>query len=149
MNLRLTLNGEPLEAEVDSGTLLLDFLRARGLTATKEGCGVGVCGACSVRIGSQPVSSCIYLAACAEGADLWTAEGLAAREPALAQAFVEHEGMQCGICTPGQLVAASAYLLQDRPADEESIREFMSGNLCRCTGYASIVESVKAALGRV
>jgi aerobic-type carbon monoxide dehydrogenase small subunit (CoxS/CutS family) len=108
-----------------------------------------VCGACSVLIGSQPVSSCIYLAACADGADLWTAEGLAEREPSLGRAFVEHEGMQCGICTPGQLVAASAYLLQDRPADEESIREFMSGNICRCTGYVSIVESVRSALGRV
>jgi aerobic-type carbon monoxide dehydrogenase small subunit (CoxS/CutS family) len=149
VKLRLSLNGEPVEGEVDSGTLLLDFLRARGLTGTKEGCGVGVCGACSVLIGSQPVSSCIYLAVCVDGADLWTAEGLAEREPSLARAFVEHEGMQCGICTPGQLVAASAYLLQDRPADEESIREFMSGNICRCTGYVSIVESVRSALGRV
>lgn len=149
MKLSLRVNGQPLEAEIESGTLLLDFLRERGLTGTKEGCGVGVCGACSVLIGSQPVSSCIYFAACAEGADLWTSEGLAEREPALAQAFVEHEGMQCGICTPGQLVAASAYLIQDRPADEKSIREFMSGNLCRCTGYVSIVESVRSALGRV
>jgi carbon-monoxide dehydrogenase small subunit len=147
MRLRLSLNGHLVEADISPDTLLLDFVRGRGLTGTKEGCGVGVCGACTVLMGSQPVSSCIQLAACAQDAEVWTVEGLAEREPALARAFEEEEAFQCGICTPGQLVAASAYLQQDLPADEESIRNFMSGNLCRCTGYGTIVAAVRRALG--
>jgi aerobic-type carbon monoxide dehydrogenase small subunit (CoxS/CutS family) len=147
VRLELYLNGNLVEAEIAPDTLLLDFVRGLGLTGTKEGCGVGVCGACTVLIGSRPVSSCIQLAACADGAEVWTVEGLAEREPALARAFVEEEALQCGICTPGQLVAAGAYLQQDLPADEESIRDYMSGNLCRCTGYGTIVAAVRRALG--
>ncbi|HLQ60812.1 MAG TPA: (2Fe-2S)-binding protein [Candidatus Acidoferrales bacterium] len=149
MKLGCQLNGEPLAAEIAPDTLLLDFLRQRGLTGTKEGCGVGVCGACTVLVRNQPVSSCLMLAGCAEGAEVWTVEGLAAREPDLARAFEEKEALQCGICTPGQLVAAAAYLRQDLPADEASIRRFFSGNLCRCTGYGTIVEAVRSALGGV
>lgn len=145
---RFHLNGEPVEVEVATTSLLLDIVRATGNTGTKEGCGVGVCGACTVLLDDLPVSSCLLLAPCAEGAQVWTSEGLAARDPALIDAFVEHEGMQCGICTPGQVVSAYA-LKQDYPdADEETIRRIMAGNLCRCTGYTSIVAAVGEYLAR-
>jgi aerobic-type carbon monoxide dehydrogenase small subunit (CoxS/CutS family) len=130
----------------DATAVLLDVLRDLGLTGTKEGCGVGVCGACTVLINDVPVSSCLYLARCADGADVWTVEGLTAQDPRLLDAFVEREGMQCGICTPGQLVSAYALGLDNPDATEEDIREHMAGNLCRCTGYASIVASVMAYL---
>jgi aerobic-type carbon monoxide dehydrogenase small subunit (CoxS/CutS family) len=146
MRVRLRVNGEPFEAAIAAETLLLDVLRGQGLTGTKEGCGVGVCGACTVLENDLPVSACLRLAACCEDAEVWTAEGIARREPRLARAFEEHEAFQCGICTPGQLVAAAAYLTHDLPADEEAVRDFMSGNLCRCTGYGTIVEAVLGAL---
>ena len=146
MKVRLRVNGEPFEADVEADALLLDLLRQRGLTGTKEGCGVGVCGACTVLENELPVSACLRLAACCDGAEVWTAEGIAEREPRLAGAFQEHEAFQCGICTPGQLVAAAAYLAQDLPAEEEAVRDFMSGNLCRCTGYGTIVEAVLGAM---
>jgi len=146
MRVRLRVNGEPLEATVEADALLLDLLRGQGLTGAKEGCGVGVCGACTVLENDQPVSACLRLAACCEGAEVWTAEGVAEREPGLARAFEEQEAFQCGICTPGQLVAAAAYLVQDLPADEETVRPFMAGNLCRCTRYGTIVEAVLGAL---
>ena len=146
MKVRLRVNGELFEAEVEADTLLLDLLRQSGLTGSKEGCGVGVCGACTVLENELPVSACLRLAACCDAAEVWTAEGIAQREPGLARAFQEHEAFQCGICTPGQLVAAAAYLAQDLPADEEAVRDFMSGNLCRCTGYGTIVEAVLGAL---
>lgn len=145
MKLRLRLNGEPIEGEIDPQTLLLDFLRTR-VTGPKEGCSVGVCGACTVLVDEKPVSSCLYLAACAEGTDVWTAEGLSQRYPKIAAAFVEHEGLQCGICTPGQLVSACALLSRIPQPTEEQIRTFMAGNLCRCTGYASIVRSIHGAV---
>ncbi len=150
MRVSLHVNGEPVETEVPAQTPLLDLLRERGLTGTKEGCGVGVCGACTVLVASQPVSSCLYLAACAEGVEVWTAEGLARAEPELAAAFVEREAMQCGICTPGQFVAACALVRRHLDADDAEIREFLSGNLCRCTGYATIVEAIQSVVsGRV
>ncbi len=133
-------------APVDPAAMLLDVVRDLGLTGTKEGCGIGVCGACTVLVNDIPVSSCIYLARCADEADVWTVEGLAARHPRLLDAFVTQEGLQCGICTSGQLVSAYALGLDNPDASEEEIREHMAGNLCRCTGYASIVESVKAYL---
>src|SRR5262249_6626577 len=104
------LNGEPFEADVEALTVLLDLLRGRGMTGTKEGCGVGVCGACAVLVDGSPVSSCLMPVPCCEGADVWTAEGLARREPALVDAFLEHEALQCGACTPGQVVAAAALI---------------------------------------
>ena len=150
MKLALRINGEAVECEAPAQTLLLDLLRERGLTGSKEGCGVGVCGACTVLVDGDPVSSCLFMAACADGREVWTAEGLARSEPGLAAAFVEREAMQCGICTPGQFVSACA-LLRHQPAPSEGeVREFMSGNLCRCTGYATIVEAILAAArGRV
>jgi aerobic carbon-monoxide dehydrogenase small subunit len=147
VTIRLRLNGTSTTTPCpDATALLLDVLRDMGLTGTKEGCGVGVCGACTVLVNDVPVSSCLYLARCADGAEVWTVEGLTARDPRLLHAFVAGEGMQCGICTSGQVVAAYALGLDNPAATEEEIREHMAGNLCRCTGYATIVASVKAYL---
>lgn len=148
MNVQFTLNGAAVQAAAEADTLLIDVIRGLGVTGVKEGCGIGVCGACTVLVGDVPVSSCIYLAVCAEGADVWTAEGLTTRDARLLDCFVEQEGMQCGICTPGQVVSAYALGLDQPQASEQEIREYMAGNLCRCTGYASIVEAVKAYLAR-
>ena len=146
MKLSFTLNGEAVKAETEPGVLLVDLIRELGLTGTKEACGVGVCGLCTVLVNDLPVSSCLYLAACADGASIWTAEGLAREEPGLVRAFAEQEGMQCGICTPGQVVAAAALARENPAATEEEIREHQAGNLCRCTGYQTIAASVRAYL---
>lgn len=149
MNIRLRLNGADVSlaaSSLEPTAVLLDIVRELGLTGTKEGCGIGVCGECTMLVNDVPVSSCLYLAGCADGADVWTVEGLTARDPRLLEAFVAREGLQCGICTSGQLVSAYALGLDNPDATEEEIREHMAGNLCRCTGYASIVESVRAYL---
>lgn len=146
LKLSLTLNGEPVRASVEPGVLLVDFVRDRGLSGTKEACGVGVCGLCTVLVDDLPVSSCLYLAACADGAEVWTAEGLAAEDPALIEAFAEHEGMQCGICTPGQVVSAAALARQNPAATDAEIAEHQAGTLCRCTGYQTIIASVRSYL---
>jgi carbon-monoxide dehydrogenase small subunit len=140
------LNGEEVNVEPPSGALLIDVIRDLGYTGTKEGCAVGVCGACTVLVREIPVSSCLYLAEMAEGAEVWTVEGLTRRDPALLDAFVEEEGMQCGICTPGQVVSAFALGLDSPDASEEDIRSYMAGNLCRCTGYVSITDAVRSYL---
>jgi carbon-monoxide dehydrogenase small subunit len=146
MKIAFTLNGEKVVAEAEADTLLVDLIRDLGYTGTKEACGVGVCGLCTVLVDDLPISSCLYLAPCAMDTEVWTVEGVTRREPRLLDAFVVHEGMQCGICTPGQVVSACA-LKFDRPdADEHEIREFMSGTLCRCTGYTTIIDSVQAYL---
>lgn len=146
MKLSFILNGQSRETDIEPGLLLVDVIRELGLTGTKEACGVGVCGLCTVLVDGLPVSSCLYLAACAAGAEVWTVEGLAREEPALIRAFVDNEGMQCGICTPGQVMAAAA-LARERPdATEAEIREQMAGNLCRCTGYQTIAASVRSYL---
>lgn len=140
------INGVERSLEIEPDALLLDVIREEEGTGTKEGCGVGVCGLCTVMVDDVPISSCIYLAACADGREVWTVEGLTKKDPELLEAFVEHEGMQCGICTPGQVVSAYA-LKQVKPdADDKEIRAFMAGNLCRCTGYVSIFDSVKGYL---
>jgi aerobic-type carbon monoxide dehydrogenase small subunit (CoxS/CutS family) len=146
VKLSFTLNGAAADADIEPDVLLVDLIRDRGLTGTKEACGVGVCGLCTVLVNDLPVSSCLYLAACADGADVWTAEGLAREDPGLVQAFVSQEGMQCGICTPGQVVAAAALARENPDATDADIREHMSGNLCRCTGYQTIAASVRAYL---
>lgn len=146
MRIQFTLNGEPAELTADASVLLVDALRGLGLTATKEACGVGVCGVCTVLVNDLPVSSCLYLAACADGAQVWTAEGLARAEPELINAFVRHEGMQCGICTPGQVAAAAALARQNPAAGEDDITHHQAGNLCRCTGYQTILDSVRSYL---
>jgi aerobic carbon-monoxide dehydrogenase small subunit len=146
VKLSFTLNGGAVDAEVEPDVLLVDLIRGSGLTGTKEACGVGVCGLCTVLVNDLPVSSCLYLAACADGADVWTVEGLAREDPGLVRAFAEQEGMQCGICTPGQVVAAAALARENPAATDAEIREHMSGNLCRCTGYQTIAASVRAYL---
>ena len=145
-----TVNGDLTELLCDSTQTLLDVLRDElGMTGTKEGCGVGVCGACTVRLGDRLVSSCLTLAAMADGTELTTVEGLAGREELkpIQRAFIEHGGFQCGICTPGQLMAAQALLEHDQNPSEDAIKAWMMSNLCRCTGYYGIVRSVKAAAG--
>ena len=142
------VNGEPRQASVEVRTTLADFLRdALDLTGTHVGCEHGVCGACTVLLDGQPVRSCLMLAVQAEGAAITTVEGLADGEKLhpLQQAFWDHHGLQCGFCTPGFLLTAKAFLEENpRPTDDE-IREAISGNLCRCTGYHFIVEAIRSA----
>ena len=149
----LLVNGENYDIEIEPNRLLLHALREDiGLTGTKEGCSIGVCGACSVTVGGRLVSSCLTLAVACEGKEILTIEGLAkdgALHP-LQQAFVEYGGPQCGICTPGQIIAAKALLDEQPNPSEEEIKEWMAGNLCRCTGYYKIMESILAVMqGRV
>jgi carbon-monoxide dehydrogenase small subunit len=145
---RVTVNGVPRAATVPVYRTLVDFLRYDlGLTGTKEACSVGVCGACTVLFNGRPVASCITLAVQADGAEITTIEGLADGERLhpLQQAFIECGGFQCGICTPGQIVAAKALLdANPHPTDDE-IKEWMMGNLCRCTGYYQILDAIKRA----
>ena len=145
---RFTVNGAAHEVEVPASRTLLDCLRYDvGLTGSKEGCGVGVCGACTVLLDGKMISSCIALAVFADGHEVTTVEGLAEDERLhpVQQAFIDVGGFQCGICTPGQVVAAKALLDTTPNPSEAEIREWMLGNLCRCTGYYKIVESIRAA----
>ncbi len=145
--LSFKLNGREVQVQVPQNRLLVDLLRYDlQLTGTKEGCGMGVCGLCTVLLNGELVSSCITLAVLVDGADLLTIEGIAEHDTLhpVQSAFIEHGGYQCGICTPGQVLAAKALLdCNPNPTDEE-IREWMMGNLCRCTGYYQIIESIKA-----
>ena len=149
--IRLTVNGVSHEVEVPTYRTLLDCLRNDlGLTGSKDGCGVGVCGACTVLLDGKVISSCIALAVFADGHEVTTIEGLADDERLhpVQQAFVDAGGFQCGICTPGQVVSAKALLdANPHPSDDE-IREWMAGNLCRCTGYYKILESIRTAADR-
>jgi aerobic-type carbon monoxide dehydrogenase small subunit (CoxS/CutS family) len=148
----LTINGAPVELEAAPDRRLLDVLRDDlGLTGTKSGCEIGVCGACSVIVDGRLQSACLLLVGLLEGRSVVTIEGLGTPdEPSPVQrAFVEAGGFQCGICTPGQVVAATALLDEVEAPSDETIRRWMAGNLCRCTGYASIVESVRLAAGSV
>jgi carbon-monoxide dehydrogenase small subunit len=144
MRLSFTLNDQASVLEIEPDAMLLDVIRATGLTGTKEGCAAGVCGACTVVVDGVPVSSCLYFAALCDGADVLSVEGVVSRDPDVVAAFVEHEGMQCGICTPGQVVSAYTLKRANPGASEDEVREYMSGNLCRCTGYVSITDSVRA-----
>ena len=144
----LYVNGSPHQIVVDPLASLLRVLRDElKLTGTKEGCGTGYCGACTVLVDGQPVNSCLYFAVDADNKRVTTIEGLA-EDGSLSfvqQAFVENGGLQCGYCTPGMIVSASALLDDDPDPTPEHIRSSLSGNLCRCTGYQSIVKSVRAA----
>jgi carbon-monoxide dehydrogenase small subunit len=145
----LTVNDEEHEIEVEPKRLLLHALRDDiGLTGTKEGCSIGVCGACSVIVDGRLVSSCLTLAVACRGKKVSTIEGLAedGRLHPLQQAFIEFGGFQCGICTPGQIMAAKALLDENPAPTEEEVKEWMSGNLCRCTGYYKIFDSVMAVV---
>jgi carbon-monoxide dehydrogenase small subunit len=152
---RFLVNGEPAEVDAPGMRRLLDVLREDlGLTGTKEGCGEGECGACTVLLDGSVVDSCLVPICQVDGSQVRTVEGLAAGAPmgesldTLQQAFLEAGGAQCGICTPGMLMSARAYLDAGGGADEESIREAIAGNLCRCTGYTKIVEAIALAAGR-
>lgn len=143
-----TVNGEPREFLCDVDQTLLDALRDEmGLTGSKEGCGSGDCGACSVMLDGRLVCSCLVFAAEAEGRTVETIEGMADGERLhpLQQAFLEEAALQCGICTPGFLVAAKALLDRDPDPSETEIRYWLAGNLCRCTGYDKIVRAVQKA----
>ena len=147
---KLTVNGAPVVREVADHRLLVDFLREDlKLTGTKEGCGVGVCGACTVLLDGEPISACLALAVHADGAQVTTIEGVAEgdRLHRLQQAFLDHGGFQCGICTPGQILAAKALLDANPRPTKAEIQYWMMGNLCRCTGYYKIIESIAAAAG--
>jgi len=148
--LKLTVNGRAREDAVIDGELLVDYLRdTLGLTGTKQGCDGGECGACTVLIDGEPRLACITLAATCEGAHVETIESLSVggRMSRLQQSFHEKLGTQCGFCTPGMIMAAEALLRRNVHPSESEIRDALSGNLCRCTGYVKIVESVQAAAG--
>ena len=148
--LRLTLNGRQREDAVASNQLLVDYLRdVARLTGVKIGCDGGECGACTVLVDGEAVPSCITLAVRCEGRHVETIEGLVenGRPNRLQRAFHEKLGAQCGFCTPGMIMAAEALLRRDPSPTEQQIRAALSGNLCRCTGYVKIVESVKFAAG--
>lgn len=151
---RFTVNGEPVEVEAPGMRRLLDVLREDlALTGTKEGCGEGECGACTVLVDGAPVDSCLVPVAQVDGARVATVEGLAEPSPEglvldpLQAAFLEAGGAQCGICTPGMLMAARAYLDAGGGPDEGAIREAIAGNLCRCTGYTKIIDAIAIAAG--
>ena len=143
-----TINGDHVEFVCEPDETLLDALRNRvGLTGAKEGCGTGDCGACSVTVDGRLVCSCLVLGAEAEGREIETIEGMAdgATLHPLQRKFLDHGALQCGICTPGFLIAAKALLDRNPDPDEEEIRFGLAGNLCRCTGYDKIVRAVQDA----
>jgi aerobic carbon-monoxide dehydrogenase small subunit len=147
--IRFQVNGAARELTIASHLRLIDLLRDElGLTGTKEGCSVGVCGACSVLVDGQLVSACLLPAAFVDGTHVTTIEGLAPDDEHLTplqDAFIRYGGFQCGICTPGQIIAATALLAEQPRPTAEQVRHWMTGNLCRCTGYYKIVESILAA----
>ena len=146
---RFTLNGVARDETVPAEMLLIELIRDRcALTGTKEGCSVGVCGACSVLVDGAVLSACLVPAVHIDGTAVTTVEGLAAPDGTLSplqERFIVDGGFQCGICTPGQLIAATALLAEQPNPEEREIREWMMGNLCRCTGYRGIVESIRNA----
>jgi len=142
------VNGRPVAVKAPPLKRLLDVLREEvGLTGTKYGCGEGECGACTVLVDGDAVMSCLVPVIQAEGRDVATVEGLAEddRPGELQRAFLELGGAQCGICTPGMLMAAQAHLARGGATDDDSLREALAGNICRCTGYTRILDSVRAA----
>ena len=146
----LSVNGIAYPVELDPGTSLLAAVRdAVGLTGSKEGCDDSECGACMMLLDGMPVNSCSYLALQAEGSEVTTVEGLAtgAELSPLQAAFLEHGGVQCGFCTPGMLISATALLAESPSPTADEVRIALSGNLCRCTGYHGIVEAVLDVAG--
>jgi aerobic carbon-monoxide dehydrogenase small subunit len=146
--IQFSLNGKSITREVPSHRLLLDLLRDEiGLTGTKEGCGTGDCGACTVIMNGKPVNSCLVLSGELDGVDVVTIEGLKIGPElhAIQKAFIQDGGAQCGYCTPGMLMMSKALLDENPDPSEEDIRFALSGNLCRCTGYAKIIQAVQDA----
>jgi len=148
MQLTFTLNGAPVSVETAPGRRAIDLLREEfGLTAAKEGCGSGECGACSILVDGSLRLSCLLLAAQLAGHSVTTAEGLGTLEAPspLQTAFAAHGAIQCGFCTPGMTIAATALLAENPDPDRQAVRQGLAGNLCRCTGYVKIVDAVLAA----
>ncbi|MEY2403815.1 MAG: aerobic carbon-monoxide dehydrogenase small subunit [Acidimicrobiaceae bacterium] len=149
MKVSIAVNGEATEHDVEPRLLLVQYLRdVVGLTGTNIGCDTSSCGACTVHIDGESVKSCTVLAVQADGASVTTIEGLAAKDGELhpmQAAFQANHGLQCGFCTPGMVMAAVSLIQEGRVTDERSVREGLEGNLCRCTGYHNIVQSVLAA----
>ena len=152
VTIRCRVNGEAVAVETHPMARLLDVLRQDlRLTGTKEGCGEGECGACSVLLDGRLVNSCLVPALHADGAEIRTIEGLAGgddRLHAVQEAFLSHGGAQCGICTPGMILAATSLLATNPHPTQRDMRQALSGNLCRCTGYMRIFEAVVAAMGK-
>ncbi|MEX0625506.1 MAG: (2Fe-2S)-binding protein [Chloroflexota bacterium] len=151
MSYRFFVNGDPVEVEVPGMRRLLDVLREDlALTGTKEGCGEGECGACSVLLDGAVVDACLVPVCQVDGTNIRTVEGFGTEEQLndLQAAFLETGGAQCGICTPGMLMAAEAFLATGGPPSDDAIREAIAGNLCRCTGYTKIVEAIAQAAAR-
>ena len=155
VSLSLTVNGKQVSADVDSRTLLVDYLRNDlGLTGTHVGCDTGQCGACTVHLDGNAIKACTILAAQAQGASVLTIEGLAAPDGTMhpmQASFKECHGLQCGFCTPGMVMSAIDLVNRHPKASEQTIREELEGNLCRCTGYHNIVKAVQhgaAAMGK-
>lgn len=145
------LNGEEVKAEVEPEWTLLYFLReVYGLTGTKEGCGYGECGACTVIINDKAINSCLYPVLEVEGKNVTTIEGLLSKDGELhplQKAFIEQGAVQCGFCTPGMIMAAKALLDEKEKPTEDDIKESIAGNLCRCTGYVNIIDAIKTVVG--
>ena len=148
----MTVNGAAASGEVEGRTLLVDFLRGPlGLTGTHVGCDTSQCGACVVHVNGTAIKSCTALAADLEGAEVITIEGMANPDGSLStiqQAFQDHHGLQCGFCTPGMVMSAAALLKENPKPTEHEIREYLEGNICRCTGYHNIVKAIMAASGQ-
>lgn len=151
MKLSLTINGVPRSMAADAGETLLAILRREGYVGVKKGCGAGDCGACAVLLNGRAVNACLVLAAKADGAEIVTAEGLATSDGLhpLQEAFVDEGAVQCGYCTPGMLMSAIDLLTRNPDPSEDEIKEAISGNLCRCTGYAKQIRAIQVAAQRM
>lgn len=148
LDISLTVNGEKITSRVEARTNLVDFLRYEvGLTGSHVGCEHGVCGACTLRVDGRIVRGCLMAAAQADGADVWTIEGVTETGEirALQEAFVERNALQCGFCTPGMLLTLAELMERKPDASRDQVREYISGNFCRCTGYQAIVDAVEIA----
>ena len=148
MEITLNINGKPHEVTIYPNDTLLDVLRDQlDMTGSKESCGEGACGSCTIHMDGKPVRSCLTLAMEARGAQIKTVEGLANGDELsnLQQSFIDHGAVQCGFCTPGMLMTADALLAENPKPDEEAVRKALAGNICRCTGYAKIAEAVAHA----
>jgi aerobic-type carbon monoxide dehydrogenase small subunit (CoxS/CutS family) len=150
MELRLTLNGEAKEWIIAPGDILLDVLRRQGYVGVKRGCESGECGACTILLDGRPVDACLMFAAQVEGREIVTIEGMAQGDQLhpIQGAFLDHGAAQCGFCTPGMVLSAKALLERHPDPSEAEVREALSGNFCRCTGYVKPVEAVLAAARR-
>ena len=152
VDVTLSVNGKEASADVEGRTLLSTFLREElNLTGTHVGCDTSQCGACVVHVNGKAVKACTMLAAEANGAEVQTIEGMANADGSLSvlqQAFQDHHGLQCGFCTPGMVMSAAALLAETASPSEQEIREYLEGNICRCTGYHNIVKAILAASGQ-